>query len=141
MCSYPLVVSDLTHDTTNRGVDDPTSSFEEASGVPQKYEEVTQRHEVSSLFEPIWAQYDVKKEKRKRVIMDRTIEMVDKYLLSTGKKNVDKEKYHHLLRVMADGVTRRYKEHQQAKSSMTPTSLPLDALNEDMAMTHLPPPL
>jgi len=135
-CSYPPVVSDLMHGTTIWGVDDPTSSFKEASRVPQKYEDVSQHHELSSLFEPIWAQHNVKKEKRKRIMRDCTIEVVGNYLRVTG-KNVEREMYHDMLRATADGMTRRYKERQQAKSSMTPTSLPSDALNkETVAMTH-----
>ena len=123
------------HGTTIWGVDDPTSSFEEASGFSQKYADMTQIHKLSSLFEPIWARYEVKKEKRKRTMMDCTIEVVDNYLRST-EKNVEGEKYHDMLRATADGMTRRYKERQQAKSSMSPTSLPSDALNKETAMTH-----
>ena len=46
---------------------------------------------LNDLFKMIWAEYGVEKEKRKRVIMDWTMEMVDKFLQSTGKKNPGKK--------------------------------------------------
>jgi hypothetical protein len=90
--------------------------------------------DLNDFFETIWAEYGVEKEKRKRVIMDRTMEMVDKFLQSTGKENLGKEKYHHMLRVTANGITKRYKECQQAKGSRASMSLSSYILDGERAI-------
>jgi len=69
--------------------------------------------------------------------MDRTIEMVDKFLKSTEKEKPGKEKYHHMLRVTANGITKRYREHQQAKGSRASMSLSSYVLDEERALNSL----
>ncbi len=88
--------------------------------------------DLDTLFKLIWVEYRVEKEKRKRIMKSRTIEMVDNYLRNTGKK-VDREKYHKMISVPAEGMTKRYIERQQAKGSRPSTSLSLYVLNEEIA--------
>ncbi len=87
---------------------------------------------LDSLFELIWVDYKVEKEKRKRIMRTQTIEVIDNYLRNTGKK-VDREKYHEMISATAEGMTKRYIERQQAKGLRPSTSLSSYVLNEKIA--------
>ena len=72
--------------------------------------------DLDTLFESVWIQYEVEKEKRQKIMRSRTIEVVRNYLQTTGNQ-VSKEKYHQMISATAEGMTKRYIERQQAKGS------------------------